>query len=223
MNKTFSFVALDFRLIKPYRISILLLLILGIVMGGWAKSVSTLSSYFMVSLMLIVSYPFSISDKNGLDTLYSTLALKRKTVVIGRYLFVLILEVIFIILAFICSLALSIVTKTEFILSEMLFILSMLSCIFSLVIAIQYPIYFKYGYNKAKILSLVPLFIVFLAIIQLPTLAKLFNFNFSWDTIITIIMKNTFLIYIVPVVLGLILLAFSCSMSCKIYTKRDLV
>lgn len=222
MNKTLSFVGLDFNLIKPYKISILFLLGLGIAMGFGFKSTSTLASYFMMSLMLIMSYPFSVGDKNGLDTLYGTLSLSRRTIVIGRYLFVLILEVTFAALALFCSWILSIVISAEFILINELFTLSLLSGAFSLIVAIQYPIYFKYGYNKAKIIALIPLFIVFLAVIQLPTLAKLFDWNFTWDSLLTNIMGNPFLMYVVPIVAGLVLLVLSCSISCGIYAKRDI-
>lgn len=222
MNKTLSFVRLDFNLIKPYATGILCLLVLGIAMGFGFKSTSTLASYFMMSLMLIMSYPFAVGDKNGLDTLYGTLSLSKKNIVTGRYLFVLMLEIICVVLAFFCSWILSIVISTEFILANELFTLSLLSGVFSLIVSIQYPIYFKYGYNKAKILALIPLFIVFITIIQLPTLAKLFNWDFTWDTLLTNTMGNPFLMYVAPVVAGLVILFLSCLISSHIYAKRDI-
>lgn len=220
MNKTLAFTGLDFNLIKPYSKSTGLLLVLGIGMGVFFKSPTTLSSYFMMALMLIMSYPFAVGEKNGLDTLYGTLSLSKMNVVKGRYLFAVALEVIFAALSLLCSWILATVLKTEFILPEMLAALSFLSLAFSLIVALQYPIYFKMGYTKGKILALIPFFAVFLIGLQIPTLAKMLNWDFSLETILTGLMENPFIVYVAPISLGLILLALSCLISCKIYAKR---
>ena len=222
MNKTLSFMGLDFSLIRPYVKSILFMLGLGVAMGGGLKSTTTLSSFFMFSLILIMSFPFAVGDKNGLDILYSTLPINRRNVVVGRYLFVLTLEVVFFALALLCSWLLSMVLGVEYILASELFTLCLLSGAFSLVVAIQYPIQFKFGYNKAKIGGLIPLFMVYLVIILLPTLSKVFGFDFSWDGVLVKLMENVTLLCVASVLAGLMLLAVSCRVSCGIYAKRDI-
>lgn len=222
MSKLISFVRLDFHTIKPYKNSILIIIILGIGMGFGFKSASTLSSYFMMFLMVIMSYPFSIGDKNGLDTLYGTLPLNKKNIVAGRYLFVLMLEIIFVFLALLCSFALSVVCNLEFILSQELLVLCLCSVVFSIVVAIQYPIYFKLGYNKAKFIALIPLLAVFLIVIQLPMLVKLFNLNFSLEVLFANIAEKPLLMCLIFVATGLFVLAISCKISQKFYIKRDI-
>lgn len=222
MNKTLAFTGLDFSLIKPYSKSTGLLLALGIGMGVFFKSPTTLSSYFMMALMLIMSYPFAVGEKGGLDTLYGTLSVSRKNVVAGRYLFAVALELIFTLLSLCCSWALAIVLKTEFILPEMLATLSILSFAFSLIVSLQYPIYFKMGYTKGKMLALVPFFAVFLIGLQIPTLAKMLGWEFSIETVLNSLMENPIIVYVAPISLGLILLTLSCLLSCKIYAKRDI-
>lgn len=222
MNKTLAFTGLDIHLIKPYTKGILGLLALGMVMGYALKSASILSSFFAMAFMLVLSYPFAVGEKNSLDTLYGTLSLSRKNVVVGRYVFVILLEVIFGAMMLLCSWVMSFLLGAEFIPSGEIFSLSLLSGVSSLVIAVQYPIYFKLGYNKAKPIALIPLFLVFLAILQLPSLAKLLNWDFSWETIVRSMIISPYLMNLVIPGLGLILLALSCALSCRIYTRRDM-
>ena len=222
MSKTFAFIKLDFRLIKPYTTSILLYLALGVVMGFAFKSGSLLSSFFMMSLMLIMSYPFTIGEKNALDTLYGTLSLNKRTVVIGRYFFVLILTVVFFALTFVSSTALNRIFKIDFDVVENLAMLCVLSGVFLIIAALQYPVYFKYGYTRARFLTLLPLFIIFLPIIQLPALARRFGWNFSWENIVTGIAGNPLLLCILPLMAGLIALTLSCALSCRIYAGREI-
>ena len=221
MSKAISFVGLDIRSLKPYSKSLLLIIIMCFGMGVGFKSVNTLTSYFMMSLTLIISYPFSISETNGLETLYSTLALNRRTVVVGRYLFVLVLELISAALAVIGSWALSLQINAEFEIYEILVTLSMLSGVVSIIVAVQFPIYFKYGYRKARMLALAPLGVLALVGMQLPNLAELLNLTFSWDSFFETLMSSNVMI-IAPVIFGLLLMALSCILSCGIYAKRDI-
>jgi len=222
MKKTFYFVGMDFYLIKPYMGSIFFLLAMGIGMGLGFRSTGTLSSYYMMSLMLVMSYPFSVGEKNGLDTLYGTLSMSRKTMVEGRYFFAFILEVLCAAFAFISGWVLSRFLHLEFIPQNEFFTLSLLSCIFSVIVAIQYPLYFKLGYNKAKIIALFPLFALFLLVIQMPTLANLFGWAFTWESLFESVLGNPLLMYAAPVFTGIIALLLSCSVSERIYTGRDI-
>lgn len=222
MSKALSFVALDFRLIKPFGKSFLVLVVMSVAMGFGFKSTETLSAFFMMSLMLTMSYPFTISEKNGLDILYGTLSLSRRTMVLGRYLFVLALEVLCVLMVFVCAFSLSKVVGIPFVFAEMAMSLCLLSGIFSMVVAVQYPIYFKYGYTKARFLAMAPLLLVFFAVIQLPTFAKLFNWGMSWEGIFAGMMNSPWTMYAMPVAIGLVCLGLSCLLSCRIYVKRDL-
>ena len=222
MNRVLSFVALDFRLIKPYVKSILFLLILGIGMGFGFKSVTTLSTFFMMSLVLVLPYPFTISEKNGLDMLYSTLSLNRTTVVKGRYLFALALGVLYVVTTFLCSVVLARIIGAEFIVGETATVLCVLSSVFFVIVALQYPIYFKYGYTKARFLALGPMFIVFLGVIMVPTIASLFNHDFSWESVLLNLPENPLLVCVIAVVVGLVILGLSCVLSGRVYEKKDI-
>ncbi|MDR2042827.1 MAG: ABC-2 transporter permease [Clostridium sp.] len=95
----------------------------------------------------------------------------------------------------------------------------MLSGIFSLIAAVQYPISFKFGYNKAKLLALLPLLALFFVIIQLPALAERFGGQFSWEALSDLVSSP--LLPCLSLAMGLVLLVASCSVSCGIYARRD--
>lgn len=222
MRKTLSFVGMEFHSLKPYRTSILILFVLALVMGLFFKSTDTLSSYLMMVLILLMSYPFSIGEKNGLDTLYAILSINRRTVVKGRYLFALTAEAACIALAILFSWVMTLFIEIKFDIARTLFSLSLLSSVFSLLVAIQFPVYFKYGYSKAKILALIPLFIVFIGIIELPLLSRLLDIEFSWRNIPFTVSDIPVIMYVVPVIVGLALMWLSCMLSGRIYAKRDI-
>jgi hypothetical protein len=169
-----------------------------------------------------MSYPFAISEKNRLDTLYSTLSINRKTVVRGHYLFALMAEAVFIVLTILFSWIMSLFIGAKFDIVETLFPISLLSGVFSLIVAIQFPIYFKYGYSKAKILAFIPLFIAFLGIIQFPLLTKLLGIKFSWSDTSFLASDIPVYLFVAPFIVGLVLLWLSCMLSCRLYAKRDI-
>ncbi|MDK2952452.1 MAG: hypothetical protein PWQ77_2117 [Kosmotogales bacterium] len=222
MKKTLLFVGMELRSLKPYRVSILILIVLATGLGFFFGSSHALSSYLMMVLILLMTYPFSISEKNRLDTLYSTLSINRKTVVRGHYSFALMAEAVFIVLAILFSWIMSLFIGAKFDIMETLFSISLLSGVFSLLVAIQFPIYFKYDYSKAKILAFIPLFIVFLGIIQFPLLTELLGIKFPWTDISFVTSDIPAYIFFAPFIFGLVLLWLSCVLSCRLYAKRDI-
>lgn len=222
MNKVLSCAGLDFKLVKPYTKSVLFLLALGIFMGFMFKSSETLSSYIMVMIMLVMSYPFAVIDKNRLDILYGTLSISRKAIVIGRYVFVLIFIAACTLLSFGCSVILSAIVKEEIVLSQLLLLTCVLFAAVSLVVALQYPIYFKLGYAKAKIVAMIPLFIIFSLIILIPTIAKLANLNFFLTGMFESLAQHAVILSISALLVGLIFLGISCYVSYKLYEKKDM-
>jgi hypothetical protein len=221
MNKELAFLSLDFRLLKPYRKTLFILPILGLVIGFWFDSTLTmLSAFMMMVLILVMPYPFAISEKNGLDTLYGTLALERKTVVIGRYFFALALLIVTMIITIILALLLSLINMAEFDFQEVLLTISLLSGIFFVITAIQYPIYFKFGYNRTRLVPMLTGVGILLLIRLLAELNTRLGWDvegYDWDAFFT-----SFWGCVLPVLLGLGLLALSCAISCRIYTKRDI-
>ena len=165
MNKLISFVRMDFLTIKPYLtlrnmpLFLLLVFFLAMLTDGINAGISL---GIMISTLMI-SYPFQVGEKNSLDALYITLSINRRTVVLGRFLFVFVFNV--------CTIVLSLVVATAAQLFSQLigygnatsgfsWLVLLLGAAFLIVQAIQLPIYFKLGYSRAKFLSVVPLVVI---------------------------------------------------------------
>lgn len=163
MTKLKELIHLDYVTVKPY-FTIKNLLIFAAVALFLTTMSDNISSGPGVGLMiatLFIGYPFALSEKNNLDALYTTLSVKRKTVVQGRYIFTLLLNICAILFSYVLATAGLFIAKAAGFSSgvggegyfESTFLLS---AIFVIVQSIQLPVFFKLGYTKAKVLSILP-------------------------------------------------------------------
>ncbi|MDV0446579.1 hypothetical protein MsAg5_04240 [Methanosarcinaceae archaeon Ag5] len=220
MNKILSVARLDFYTIKPYQKSLFGMVLIWLVLFLVFRSIGMIAAILMISLTLFATYPFSIGERYGLDTLYSTLSVKRKHVVIGRYAFAFLIELIGTIVVLILAVLPIFNAWEDITISEFLVVICILYAICALVIAAQYPIFFKYGYTKSKLFAYLPLMLIFLASTSIPLLIEFSNLDPA--TLFDIAASNIYLIGIGFVVVGLVLQVLSCLLSCKLYEKRDL-
>ena len=105
MNKTLSFAKLDYMTIKTYlnwKISLLFLAVCVFVGYGTGDATMTIGLCLMYGV-IFACYPFSVGEKNGIDTLYATLPITKKNIVTGRYLFVVCLNLITLVLSLVIS------------------------------------------------------------------------------------------------------------------------
>jgi len=113
-----------------------------------------------VPFMMTVSYPFA-AGYNGLDKLYNALAIPRKTVVAGRYLFAVLLCFIITGLYIIIGFIVAAVMGDDVSGINYVSLLGAAFLLSSAVIAIGFPILFKQGFQQAKSLILkLPLLLV---------------------------------------------------------------
>jgi hypothetical protein len=159
---------LDFKTVKPY-FSLKNLLIFSAI----AVFLSTMSGSVYMSIgigfmlgTLFIGYPFAVGEKSNMDALYATLSLDRGTVVRGRYLFILALNLLAILGSFVCaSLGLFAarligVFQTGTGGNDPLPLILALAALMVLIQVVQLPMFFKMGYTKARFLSIVPLVVL---------------------------------------------------------------
>lgn len=222
MNSVINFVKLDFLTLKPYAKSIMMLPLLGIFMSVAMKTTSWLTTYFMVGIVMIVTYPFSISETNNMDILYATLPLNRRAIVRGRYAFALTSNILVCALTVVLSLILTAVLRLENSTSELIMTSAILLPLFSLITAIQFPLYFKWGYSKVKWVSMMPFLVIFLLFILAGSIVEMLNINIDLSFLETIAEMSPVLISIPVVIVTLALQGVSYLISCKLYVHRDL-
>jgi len=168
MNKLLSFVRLDFLTVKPFlsakymTIYVLMVFIMSMMFDGVASG----ASLGIMLSTLMINYPFAIGEKSNMDGLYIALSINKRTVVLGRYLYVLVFNICAITLSFVIGAIAQLISQLtgfgnasgDFSASGgFSWLLLLLASAFLFVQAFQLPIYFKLGYSKARLLSIVPL------------------------------------------------------------------
>ena len=226
MEKVKHFIRLDFITVKPY-FSLKYLLIFAA-----ACFVVTFSSQemgipiFIIYATISAIYPFAVSEKSAIENLYVSLSVKRETVVLGRYLFTLTLDVLANIIAFIYSYLVYVIfvllngIGDGFETKKILMIVTIMLVICTLIQAVQLPIFFKLGYARAKFLSYLPFMALFILAAMIVK-DVLTNEN-SWIVnILGWIGENMILAVFVGVLTWFAIMIVSYHLSVVFYKKRD--
>ncbi|HOV24794.1 MAG TPA: ABC-2 transporter permease [Pseudobacteroides sp.] len=222
MTKAVKVLKLDFLTVKPYCRFLFVLLAVGFLFGIGNKEPYIIPPMFMIWALFLASYPFSIGEKNSLDKLYGTFSLKRKDIVTGRYMFSLAGSVLFLAVSVVIVFLSAVIIEKNIEIEELLFVVCIGFLIFSVVASFQVPIFFKFGYNKAKLLTYLPL----LAIAFIVPLANLIPADSAigriFNEIGKIIEEKTYLAYVMMLSISFIVLYISYIISRSIYEKRDI-
>lgn len=224
MTKAISFVRLDFITVKSYlTIKTLAIMIAAPLVILISTGVSTMSiSMFMVFAALYISYPFAIGDKNCMDALYQTLSITRNTVVIGRYLFTLTFDLCAGIVGIIVTFIMAAATKTQIDYLEAIFTLLSMFVVVTIIEAVQLPIYFKLGYEKAKFAAYLPFMGVMLAALAIMRfLPKDVSITDQLDNILGWASANPYLTALLAAFIWLGIMVVSYQISLSFYRKRD--
>lgn len=224
MPSLFAMARLDYLTVKPY-ITVKKLLIIGAI--TFMLQLSTGNSAAAVGIVMIpcmqyISYPFSLAERDGLDTLYATLSLQRHIVVWGRYLFAFLLNLCSGAITFGLVAGLSALLQKSVNFTEMFLTTVIILGFYSVIQAIQLPMYFKSGYAKAK-------FAVYLPLAGLPAIIMVFSKFLDTSAIRDLL--SGLLVWIqterlaaacLAGLLWLALMGVSGCISIAFYRKRDL-
>lgn len=221
MKHIIDFVKLDLITIKPY-VTLKNFLIFGlsaVFMIYGTKTSTTALGILMGFGTLYVTYPFAVGEKNGIDSLYIFLGIKRDIVVIGRYFYAFFIDTAFCLFGLILTAILSFIFFFPFSIIENLLVMLTLLMFFSFSQFIQIPIYFKNGYSKAKVSAYFPFLILPLLVVFFSQIYP--QFTQVFDNILEWISLNPILVIIIIIGVWLLSLFFSIHYSRKFYSKRE--
>ena len=219
MSNVLKSIRLDNYILKAYYKAFIAVDAIAIIIGIIRKMPA-----LTVAIALVISAPFigtyfSVYEKNNLSKLYGILPIRKSEVVIGRYLYALFLVIIngivSVILAYIISLFLN--KGMDHI--TFVTILSASFFYFCLFIAVQFPIYFKYGFSKVYIFSNLPFYLVFVIGAYIFTKTDILKYL---SQVIQYFTSHQNMIWVTGIGLGLVLLIISCPLSYLIYKKSEL-
>ncbi len=209
-------IKLDLISIKPYFTLKNLLVFSGIAIFYMfiTKSPNILLSISMFFAMAFSAYPFLVGYNSGIDGIYRLFSIDSKDVVLARYILAFIIYVFSSILGITYYLIASKI-KAYPINMEILITFGVNFLVFAIIISLQYPIYFKYGYTKAKTWILLPIFILGILGGVVGFLVKDFSdlINFAY--------QNKELLIILCIIIFILIITISIKLAIKFYRQRD--
>jgi len=223
MNKAMSFIRLDFITVKPYLTLKNLIIFFGVTLYMTIVSSNATGAIgiLMAFAALYASYPFAIGEKSSIDVLYTTLSIKRDTVVLGRYLFALSLDLFAGLFALTLSFVVLTIMQKGFSLIESLLTVFALFFVFSIIQAVQLPIYFKLSYTKAKFLAYLPFLVLPLMILSFTNfLSDIFSAEWI-NGLLDWFSANTLATALAVGGIWLVIMGVSYKISLSFYRKRD--
>jgi len=227
MDKIKSFIKLDYITIKPY-LSVKNLLIFGCIMVFLTAMSGNLASGLGVGMMLgtiYLGYPFALGEKSNMDALYTTLSVDRKTVVAGRFAFIFLFNLCSIIAALvIAAITLFIAGKLDFNANgvETLVAIVMIAALFAVIQLFQLPVFFRYGYTKAKLLTFMPFIALMVGYFLISGFAGQLFGDLQFILSVGNFLAANQMLIIVLIILAMLLATFiSYRISVKAYVKRE--
>ncbi len=192
---------LDYISIKPYFTikNLLIMLILYLVYFFMTKNPLIAISMPLLFAMIYSSYPFLVGDEAGIDSLYKIFGIKGDKVAI--------------IIGLIFSLVASFFVKFD--IKIVLPIIGSFFIVFVFLISMQYPLYFKYGYKKAKTLSAISFVVI--------ALFSFFSMTFrnSLKDLLNLMTNNKLMSILIILFIIFAIISISIKLSEKFYKNRD--
>lgn len=220
MNNVSKMIKLDIISIAPYFTlkNLLIITALSIFYMFISNNPVIIFSIPVFFSILYSSYPFLIGEESGIDGLYRIFGIKSKEVVQARYIISLLMFVLGSLIGFIFLGIYSFIGEEDglrgaFIYCIVNFIL------YILITSLTFPIYFKYGYTKAKGVIFIPFFTIAILTLLVVFLNKYMGLSFRNLFNLILTYKVLSLGIIALFLLGIIFL--SLHFSYKYYKKRD--
>ncbi|MCC0633446.1 ABC-2 transporter permease [Clostridioides sp. ZZV15-6388] len=213
MTDSIKFTKLDIFTMKSY-FNMNLVLLPVIMLFSYMGS-STLTLYITCSwfVALMISNVFAIEEKNNLSRLYGTLSIKLRDIVLGRYIFILLNFVLTVFIITILSIVVLFFKSKSIDIQEIILGISTSFLVFSAIVGVQIPIFFKMGYLKARFWSLIP-YIIVLTLVLMTSLIDKISF------VIDFIIYNQGIFSILGLIASFIILVVSYKISFLLYKSR---
>jgi hypothetical protein len=165
---------LDIRACKAYSKNFIIFFVLIAFFVFTTKSLTTVLMMSLFFLLAMWQYPFAAYDK--CSALYLSLPQKKSDIVLGRY----ILAGSILAAAVIIGMILSVFIHQRGIgISGMFFILSAASVYIAVIISIQAPVFFRFGFMKSRIFAVITMvaFIPITMIVAMPAIISYMSNN----------------------------------------------
>ncbi len=215
MSNIWKSAKLDFSLVKPYVKTICFTMVLPVVFAAINRSLLTGISFAMCFIAMTTGYTFSITEKNSMERLYGILPIRKSDMVIGRYIFIIIMGLT----ALIFSLIAHPVILT--ILGESIGIVDYISAavigifLFALYTVFQLPGYYKLGSIKGRVFMYIPVagFLITLLLITKSPVGE--------SKLLFTIFNSPVLLMLLTIIFVIVMYIVSILVSIKILKNKE--
>lgn len=210
--------AMELWVLRPYARQFVLVPLIALGLGFLQDTVVPV---MVVMAVLTGSYGFAVTENSRLETLFATLPTSRRTVVLARYAVTAGVLVLVGLLAVGLDAASAAMRGQPWNPTVSLMVLGASLALAGLVIAVQFPFYFKLGYTRAKMVTWVAVAVVaaLIAFLMMSTTqlgqSPLDQVRAPADALPLMLIAG-------GPVLGLLLLACSAAVSVRLYSRKDL-
>ncbi|WP_308652575.1 ABC-2 transporter permease [uncultured Anaerococcus sp.] len=209
-------IKLDIISMKPYYTLKYLIIILAIF---FYNSFIMKSPMGMLPMILFYAVMFSsnlflLGENSGIDSLYKIFSIGSKKVVIARYILAGLIFIVASLLGFSIYAIVSLIKNMPIGL-DMSMVIVINFVLYAIIISVQYPIFFKSGYIKAKTFKFLPIFIIAIIGMALGYFIK------DFGPILNFVLENQRMLIIGLCILVVLMLTISITLSIKFYKKRD--
>lgn len=213
MREIKKILKLDWVTTRPYFTvkNLLLMIFVCAILFVLTKNTLTTVSMPLIFAILYSSYPFLVGEDAGIDALYRIFGIKPKNVVIGRYIFSIFLYIGFALFGLLVALVLFLLGN-KINAAEILGSFAIYTVIYLLIVNFQYPFFFKLGYQKARLVAMVGIFLF--GGIGGALFAGL-------SELILSVLQNPIILIIAALVIIAIIFAISINLAIRFYRKKD--
>ena len=209
---------LDLLSIKPYLTikNLIILIGLGTLYGVLSKNPAFVLATVQMFAVLFSGYPFMVGEESGIDPLYKLFSISPKDVVVkGRYLLATVSVIIMLVVGVVMAMLIGLAYPMEDLFYSLLLAAPCIGLISLIIIFIEYPIYFKYGYKKGKTLTAVPMLLLAIGAVCST------YFHESLKSILQFLVMNPFVAMGIICIIFFVIVVVSLKLSNKLYAKRD--
>ncbi|MCL2316238.1 MAG: ABC-2 transporter permease [Actinomycetia bacterium] len=236
MTTVVGAIRLDYLSGRSYLRLYPLFFLLALLVGTVAKMPVFTILLVVILGVFIAGGVFANQEKNHGERLYGTLPLRRRDIVLGRYLYALILGTIASVIAWAFGLLASRLAGVD--MGQlgprrsslggtpglnsliMWFAIGAAFAYFCFAVAIAFPIYYQFGFARSYMFTMLPLYLVFLLGVLITRAINPGSLDVT-DTI-QFFIDHVYLLPIIGVVLGLLFWAVSWTIAHRIYVHKEI-
>ena len=216
-------IILDWKSMKVYQMRLLLLPVFAFAICWIVSPLLTIPICVFICLAFSVN-PFAVEEKGDLNGMYLTLPIKRNTIVAGRYIFSIIMFMCGVTMGILLLPLVNLVSNSKWYLNFQwyLAVISVSYALYSLFNIFMFPLLFKFGYLKAKVIGFYIPMILFSMLFSLYLVIMSFPKNAYLATNFLIFAGNNMLLVcgcLIAIATAILILSYI--LSVRIYLKRD--